>query len=556
MRMHLGRMPASALLALALAFLPACRVPDLALQTQEQPSVNLAVSVAMGTRATRSTQYADGAPNTPADVQGVVVALADFGNSQGRVLGRAISDTAGGGTSEGPLDEAWAQRVLDGPRGLAALAGTRQAANAGSVSRPADTGRRSRWLVRTMSAATFGTGRTVSFRNLPVPDGSGDHAYVLVATAWGQGRLLGYAEQAVADATLQAGGDASLPAMTIRLDEGLAGPSNLEIEPAPLPETRILAQPRISTWAGDAATAPKGAVPELDVAFGDITALHVTADGQVAVGTAAPGRLWVLGSTATQIDYTGAQLLGDNDASVRTIFDWPSAAFGVGFGYGDPASPPAPYQVLPYEGYPAAALTLNWSGGLRARITTANGVVANVHADHVFVEDPTNGAYVVGLAGTPGDQDDLPGTAGAARFRDLRGAVALSSRHLLVAEADRLRLIQLEATGGAVIGEVHGFGSRDSAGQAHAPIDIRGMARTREGWVVISDPAKGVVLRVDPDSGQLQPWAGSPRAAGAAPPTVQDGFFPDAVLGQPGPMAAAPGGGVFVADGTTVRWLR
>ncbi|MEB3298686.1 MAG: hypothetical protein VKO21_04300, partial [Candidatus Sericytochromatia bacterium] len=507
-------------------------------------------------------------------------AVACAGNSQGRVLGRQVRDVPGGGSEEGPLDEFWASRVLDGPKGLGTLVGTRGAVL--SVPLPGDMNRRSRWLVRSMTADAFGAGRTLSFSNLPVPDGAGSHAYILVAAAWSRGRLLGYREQGIADSVLVAGGNSLLPSLTVTLDEGLSGPATWEVTTGVLPAARLIPRPRITTWVGDAGTAPAAAMPELDAPLGELTALHMLADGQLAAGTAAPGKVWILGSTATQLSFDAATLLGDKQAFIGALFDWPGASFGLACADGNSSSPLIPYQVLNSGGYGAYALDENISPELRARVSIPGGGVAWVYPRHVVLEDPTEGTMTLGDPSVPGDVDDSPGTSGEARFRDLRGAVALSGQELLVAEPDRLRVIQLVASedlgqigasayrtmadlslcpecGGEVArvrGEVSSYGNRSAAGLAHAPVDIRGLAVTREGWVAVSDAGKGTVLRLDPSTRLLQPWAGTPRSPAAAPPLPVDGFFPEATLHRPGPLVAAPGGGVFLADGETVRWLR
>lgn len=506
----------------------------------------------------RKVQWNLGASALQQDVDEVIVAIACLGNSQGRVLGRQMLEDGQGNLAEGPVEESWAQQALDGPAGIARLVGTRQASESISVALPGDLNRRSRWLVRRIPGTRFGNGREIAFRNLPLPDGQGAHAYVLVAAAMGQGRVMGFRERAIADSAFVPGQTLSLPSLTLSLDEGHALTGTVRVLTPGLPAAAIQDLPYCQTVAGSSSAWTVGATFSHDIPLAEVTALRFLADDRLAVGTAAPGDLWIFGEgSPVRSNQNAEDLLGTPGSFVRAIAPWSNDLGLMLLSYANAAYPPVPYRIAdasPSIAYYAESLSLPAS--FRAVVPLPEGGKAWIHDTFVDFEGLASGSFRAGVAGDARVIDDALLATGSARFRDLRAGSALSGGRLVVAEADRLRVIRYLEDPQVPLGNVSLLADGATAGSAHAPRNIRGVAALTGGRLILSDPDRGILLQADPDSGKMRLWAGQARHPADMAPGPVDGYAPHARLVRPGPLLAQTDGSVIVGDGPFLRVLR
>jgi DNA-binding beta-propeller fold protein YncE len=190
--------------------------------------------------------------------------------------------------------------------------------------------------------------------------------------------------------------------------------------------------------------------------------------------------------------------------------------------------------------------------GSAARFSFPRGIAVDAAGANVYVADSgnstirkvTSAGVVTTLAGSPGLSGGTDGTGSAARFR-FPGALAVDASGTVFV-ADSINHTIRQVTSGGVVttlaGTAGGFGFADGTGSAARFAGPNGIAVDGAGNLYVGDTGNNNIR-------QIAPGAVVTTIAGSLQIGVRDGTGTAARFFNPGGVALASGGTLFVADG-------
>ena len=217
-------------------------------------------------------------------------------------------------------------------------------------------------------------------------------------------------------------------------------------------------------------------------------------------------------------------------------------------------------QVASFTVQPFAGMDPFGNGGTATNAYLSPSFLKNDGSGNVYVLDRKNqqlrkiatSGVITQVAGTGGAANFVPGKAMKPAQLSLLGASAMmveSADTLLIASGE-CQILRLDLRRDTVTLAAGGAPCNNYASGGGFPT-VGGMARDQNGFTYFAAPYQHVILRLDPNSGQVRTYSGIAASAG-----FTDGALTQALFNGPSDIAVDSSNNLYVADTNNCRIRR